>query len=135
MPEPWNPQRTLHPVKINSADGHHADLLVMLPGLDVLPLKKARVTPTGRLSSKAWTKTEINDAYVDLLGVNLVATVRESWATGPSLTHSESPASAEDPAVSMGTCSPSRSIVPELPGRTTTPEQPCSTRRHVASTG
>ncbi len=75
------------PVMVTRAERHHADLIVLLPGLDVLPMKKAHVTPTGRLSSKAWTKTELNDLYADLLGAHLLATVREAWATGPSLTH------------------------------------------------
>ncbi len=75
------------PVKVTRAEGHHADLVVLLPGLDVLPAKKAHVTPTGRLSSKAWTKIELNDVYADLLGAHLLATIRESWATGPSLTN------------------------------------------------
>jgi hypothetical protein len=75
------------PVKVTRAERHHADLVVLLPGLDVLPAKKAHVTPSGRLSTKAWTKTELNDVYADLMGAHLLATVREAWATGPSLTH------------------------------------------------
>jgi hypothetical protein len=75
------------PVRIVSAERHSADLVVLLPGPEVLPAKKAHVTPTGRLSSKAWTKTELNSVYADLLGAHLLATIRESWATGPSLAH------------------------------------------------
>ena len=75
------------PVRIIRADRASADLVVMLPGPEVLPAKKAHVTPTGRLSSKAWTKTEFNDVYADLLGAHLLATIRETWATAPSLTH------------------------------------------------
>ncbi|MDQ7809399.1 hypothetical protein Q5425_37225 [Amycolatopsis sp. A133] len=75
------------PVMVTHADRQHANLVVLLPGLEVLPPKKAHMTPTGRLSSKAWTKTELNDVYADLLGAHLLATVREAWATGPSLTH------------------------------------------------
>ncbi|WP_326959556.1 hypothetical protein [Amycolatopsis sp. NBC_01286] len=75
------------PVRIVNAERHSADLVVLLPGFEVLPAKKAHVTPTGRLSSKAWTKTELNNVYAELLGAHLLATVRETWATGPSLTH------------------------------------------------
>ncbi len=60
--------------------------MVALPGPDVLPAKKAHVTPTGRLSSKAWTKTEFNAVYAELLGAHLLATIREAWAVGRSLT-------------------------------------------------
>jgi hypothetical protein len=75
------------PVRIVSAERQGADLVVLLPGLEVLPTKKAHVTPTGRLSSKAWTKTELNNVYAELLGAHLLVTARETWATGPSLTH------------------------------------------------
>lgn len=37
------------------------------------------------MSSKAWTTTEFNDVYASLLGAHLLATVRETWATAPSL--------------------------------------------------
>jgi hypothetical protein len=75
------------PVTVERAEAHIAALTVLLPGPDVLPTKKAHVTPTGRLSSKAWTKTEYNEVYADLLGAHLLATIRETWATAPSLTH------------------------------------------------
>jgi hypothetical protein len=58
-----------------------------LPGVQVLPAKKAHVTSTGRLSSKAWTRTELNDVYSDLVGAHLLATIREAWAVGCFLTH------------------------------------------------
>jgi hypothetical protein len=75
------------PVKVVSAQGTEAALVLLLPGPDVLPAKKAHVTPTGRHSSKAWNKTEFNKVYSDLLGAHLLATARETWATAPSLTH------------------------------------------------
>lgn len=60
--------------------GGEAALTVWLPGIDVLPEKKAHVTPSGRLSTKAWTKTEQNEMYANLLGGHLLATIREAWA-------------------------------------------------------
>ena len=74
------------PVRIAGADGATATLVVILPAPDVLPEKKAHVTPTGRLSSKAWTKTELQEVYAELLGAHLLATLREAWAVCPSLT-------------------------------------------------
>lgn len=73
------------PVKVVHAAGHEAAMQVWLPGIDVLPGKRASVTPTGRLSTKAWTKTDRNEAYAALLGAHLLATVREAWAVAPSL--------------------------------------------------
>lgn len=72
-------------VTVTWADGQEATFTLFLPGLDVLPEKKAHVTPTGRLSAKAWTKTELNDVYAELLGAHLLATIRETWAVAPSL--------------------------------------------------
>jgi hypothetical protein len=74
------------PVTILSAGGAEANLVVWLPRIEVLPERKAHVTPGGRLSSKAWTKTELNGVYADLLGAHLLATFREMWAVAPSLT-------------------------------------------------
>jgi hypothetical protein len=68
------------------ASGHNAHLVLFVPHISVLPKKKAHVTPTGRLSSKAWSKTELNEVYADLIGAHLLATYRETWAVAPSLT-------------------------------------------------
>jgi hypothetical protein len=73
------------PVRVHTAAGNHAVLVVALPGPEVLPTKKAHLTPTGRLSSKAWTKTEFNAVYAELLGAHLLATIREAWVVGRSL--------------------------------------------------
>ena len=74
------------PVVVIEASGSSAVLELELPGLDVLPEKKAHVTPSGRLSSKAWTKTELNEVYAELVGAHLLATARETWAVAPALT-------------------------------------------------
>jgi len=73
-------------VVVDRASGSRAILLLCLPGPDVLPQKKAHVTPGGRLSSKSWTKTEFNTVYANLIGAHLLATAREAWAVGPSMT-------------------------------------------------
>jgi hypothetical protein len=73
------------PVVVVDASGADAVLAITLPGPRVLPKKKAHITPTGRLSSKAWTKTELNEVYAELLAAHLLATIRETWAVAPSL--------------------------------------------------
>lgn len=72
-------------VDIIRAEKNEAALVLRLPGPDVLPERKAHVTPGGKATTKAWTKTELADVYADLLGAHLLATLRESWAVGPSL--------------------------------------------------
>jgi hypothetical protein len=74
------------PVTVVNASGSSAVLIVHLPGIGVLPSKKPYVTPTGRPSAKAWTKTELNEVYAALLAAHLLATIREAWAIGCSLT-------------------------------------------------
>jgi hypothetical protein len=74
------------PVWIREAAGNRALLVLVLPPPTVLPSRKPHITPTGRRSSKAWTKTEYQQTYAELLGAHLLATIRESWAVGPSLT-------------------------------------------------
>lgn len=73
------------PVTDLAVTGDGATLTVRLPGLEVLPDRKPDLTPGGRLTSKAWGKTERNNVYADLLGAHLLATARETWAVAPSL--------------------------------------------------
>lgn len=73
------------PVDIIRAEEQEAALVLRLPAPDVVPERKAHVTPGERATTKAWTKTELAEVYADLLGAHLLATLRESWAVGPSL--------------------------------------------------
>jgi len=73
------------PVSVLDARGDTVVLAVLLPGIDVLPDKKPHVTPTGKLSVRKWTKSELNEAYADLLGAHTLATIREAWAVAPGL--------------------------------------------------
>lgn len=73
------------PLEIVRAEGSEAALVLRLPVPGVLPERKAHVTPGGKATTKAWTKTELGEVYADLLGAHLLATLRESWAVGPSL--------------------------------------------------
>lgn len=74
------------PVSLIKAEGSAATLAVSLPGPDVLPEKMAHVTPGGKLSSKAWPKTQLNEVYAELLGAYLLNTMRRAWSAAPSLT-------------------------------------------------
>jgi hypothetical protein len=73
--------------EVIEANGDNAVLSILLPGLDVIPDRQPYFTPSGRLSSKAWTKTDLAAAYSAALGAHLVMTARLCWAVGPSLTH------------------------------------------------
>jgi hypothetical protein len=73
------------PVQVVEAAGAAATLAVVLPESSVLPDRRPHVSPAGKLTTKAWTQTEFNDAYADLLGAHLLATLRETWAVAPSI--------------------------------------------------
>lgn len=73
------------PVFVIEAEGSNAVLSIRMPRIEILPDKKMNITPTGRLSSKAWTKAELHETYAELLAAHLLATAREAWAVGPSL--------------------------------------------------
>jgi hypothetical protein len=86
------------PVTVVRAEGTKAVLRLILPGTDVLPEKQAHITPTGKLSAKAWTKTDLNETYAQLLGAHLLATIRETWAIAPSVTDVRLLGTREKPA-------------------------------------
>lgn len=73
------------PVIVGQAGSDQAWLILIVPRTDVLPEKMPHVTATGRISSKAWSKTDFNDTYSKLLGAHLLATLRETWAVAPSI--------------------------------------------------
>jgi hypothetical protein len=73
------------PAIVLGVGGNEAAVAVLLPGPHVLPEKMPHVTPTGRLSIKAWPKTELNQMYAALLGAYLLSTCRGAWAAAPSL--------------------------------------------------
>jgi hypothetical protein len=73
------------PVEVLDAHATSVSLRLTLPGPEVLPEQKPFLTPTGRVSAKAWTKTDHAETYAQILGAHLLATVRETWAVGPSV--------------------------------------------------
>jgi len=75
------------PVRVVDAAGTAATLVVVVPESSALPDRCPQVTQTGKLTTKAWTQTQFNDAYADLLGAHLLATLRKTWAVAPSIQH------------------------------------------------
>ena len=73
------------PVMVAGLGADSARLRISLPDPSVLPAKRAHVTPTGRQSARAWTKTELDAAYRDVLAAHLLASIRRTWAAAPSL--------------------------------------------------
>jgi hypothetical protein len=49
----------------------------------IVPERKPARTPTGKRTLKKRTKTEINALYVEALGSNVLATVKEAFAVAP----------------------------------------------------
>jgi hypothetical protein len=49
----------------------------------IVPERKPARTPTGKRTLKKRTKTEINELYLEALGSNVLATVREAFAVAP----------------------------------------------------
>jgi hypothetical protein len=74
------------PVSIGALTARSAQLRVSLPSPDELPDKVSHVTPSGRTSVRAWKKAEFDEAYQQLLGAHLLATIREAWAVAPAFT-------------------------------------------------
>ena len=49
----------------------------------IVPERKPARTPTGKPTLKKRTKTEINRLYLEALGSNVLATVKETFAVAP----------------------------------------------------
>ncbi len=49
----------------------------------IVPERRPARTPTGKRTLKKRTKTEINALYVEALGSNVLATVKEAFAVAP----------------------------------------------------
>jgi hypothetical protein len=50
---------------------------------DIVPERKPARTPTGKRTLKKRTKTEVNALYLEALGSNVLATVKEAFAVAP----------------------------------------------------
>jgi hypothetical protein len=74
------------PVRVDNLTKHAASLTLLLPAVAVLPDRRPHVTPGGKLSTKPWTKTDLQQTYAELLGAHLLATIRETLAVAPAIT-------------------------------------------------
>jgi hypothetical protein len=54
-----------------------------VPPESIIPERKPARTPTGKPTLKKRTKTEINALYLQALGSNVLATVKEAFAVAP----------------------------------------------------
>lgn len=72
-------------VLVAKVDPPEAIIFLSIPNISVFPDKRMNATPTGRLSAKKWTNQEKQQAYAELIGAHLVATLREGFAVAPSL--------------------------------------------------
>ena len=69
-----------------NVEGSKLDLLMMVPGLDVIPERTAGYSPTGRISVKKMTASERNFHYYDLIPSQVLATIKEAFAVAPGIT-------------------------------------------------
>jgi hypothetical protein len=93
------------PVAVVKARAAAAQLVLVVPPLSVLPAKKAHIAPSGRLSSKAWSKTELNAVYVSLIGAHVLATLREHSPLRHHCSRFASSATASRMTARKGHCS------------------------------
>ena len=72
------------PAAAINCDGTHTTVVMqfVLPEA-IVPERKPARTPTGKPTLKKRTKTEINALYLDALGSNVLATVKETFAVAP----------------------------------------------------
>jgi hypothetical protein len=72
------------PATAIDCEGDHTTVVMQFvnPGA-IIPEKKPARTPTGKRTLKKRTKTEINALYLQALGSNVLATVKEAFAVAP----------------------------------------------------
>lgn len=63
-----------------------ATVLILFAPVDVVPERRAALTPSGQPTLHKRTKAERNDFYIRALGSTVLATVREGLAVAPSVT-------------------------------------------------
>ena len=68
-----------------NVEGSSADLIMVVPGLEVIPEKTTGITPTGKLSLKRMSASERNAHYYDLVPSQVFATVREALSVAVGL--------------------------------------------------
>lgn len=72
------------PAAAVNCDGSHTTVVMQfVPPEAIVPERKPARTPTGKPTLKKRTKTEINALYLEALGSNVLATVKETFAVAP----------------------------------------------------
>lgn len=72
------------PAAAINCDGSHTTVVMQFVQPEaIVPERKPARTPTGKPTLKKRTKTEINALYLDALGSNVLATVKETFAVAP----------------------------------------------------
>ena len=60
-------------------------LVVLVPGIELVPERKPDVTPSGNPTVKKLTKKERGDLYLTLICGHFLATIKEALAMAPSI--------------------------------------------------
>lgn len=71
-------------VAVDAADGNVSIVLAM-PQLEDVPERYSTLTPTGRPTTKVYTKTDRNALHLQLILAHVAVTLREAFAVVPSL--------------------------------------------------
>ena len=72
------------PAAAIDCDGNRTTVVMQfVPPEAIVPERKPARTPTGKRTLKKRTKTEINALYLETLGSNVLATVKETFAVAP----------------------------------------------------
>jgi hypothetical protein len=111
---------------LDDSGGFATCVMVCGPQSD-MPARKAATTPTGKLTVKARTKTEIADLYVRYLGSTVMATAKEAFAVSPATSEVNLVVLRKDP----GASSPSEYLAPVYTGTYSR----AATERYTSSSG
>jgi hypothetical protein len=72
------------PARATTCEGDRTGIVMQFPPPSaIVPDRKPARTPTGKRTLKKRTKTEINALYLEALGSNVLATVKEAFAVAP----------------------------------------------------
>jgi hypothetical protein len=73
------------PAAAIDCDGASVTILIMFPSTDIVPNARPAVTPGGRPTLHARTKTQRNGLYLTALASTVLATAKEALAVAPAL--------------------------------------------------
>lgn len=76
------------PATAIDCEGDRITVVMRFPAPEaIVPDRKPARTPTGKRTLKKRTKTEVNALYLEALGSNVLATVKEAFAVAPGTEH------------------------------------------------